>query len=69
VTELDYQLVMKWIFIVVVAGFLGRYGETFATFLIERAKRKPLLRQKMKLFVKLRKIDWIESEGGMFLCR
>jgi hypothetical protein len=39
-SDIDYQLVIKWVFIVIVAGFLGQFGKTFATYLIEKARKK-----------------------------
>ena len=38
--EIDYQQVIKWVIIVIVAGFLGQFGKSFATYLIERARKK-----------------------------
>ncbi len=38
--EIDYQQIMKWVIIVIAAGFLGQFGKSFATYLIERARRK-----------------------------
>ncbi|MCX5845148.1 MAG: hypothetical protein NTW12_02135 [Deltaproteobacteria bacterium] len=41
--DIDYQQIMKWILIVLVAGFIGQFGKSFATYLIERARKKKLL--------------------------
>jgi len=38
--EIDYQQVIKWVIIVIVAGFLGQFGKSFANYLIERARKK-----------------------------
>jgi hypothetical protein len=38
--EIDYQQIIKWVIIVIAAGFLGQFGKSFATYLIERARRK-----------------------------
>jgi hypothetical protein len=39
-SDIDYQLIIKWVIIVIVAGFLGQFGKTFATYLIEKARKK-----------------------------
>ena len=38
--EIDYHQIIKWVIIVIVAGFLGQFGKSFATYLIERARKK-----------------------------
>ncbi|MGA2331811.1 MAG: hypothetical protein ABSG75_08635 [Syntrophales bacterium] len=38
--DIDYQQVIKWVIIVIAAGFLGQFGKSFATYLIERARKK-----------------------------
>ncbi len=38
--DIDYQQIIKWIIIVIVAGFLGQFGKSFATYLINRARKK-----------------------------
>jgi hypothetical protein len=38
--EIDYQQIIKWVIIVIAAGFLGQFGKSFATYLIERARKK-----------------------------
>jgi hypothetical protein len=55
--EIDYQQIMKWVLIVLVAGFIGQFGKTFATYLIERAKKKKLLAASERLS------DSIEQPG------
>lgn len=38
--DIDYQQIIKWVIIVIVAGFLGQFGKSFAKYLIERARKK-----------------------------
>lgn len=38
--EIDYQQIIKWVIIVIAAGFLGQFGKSFAKYLIERARKK-----------------------------
>ena len=38
--DIDYHQIIKWVIIVIIAGFLGQFGKMFATYLIDRAKRK-----------------------------
>lgn len=38
--DIDYHQVIKWVIIVIAAGFLGQFGKSFATYLIERARKK-----------------------------
>jgi hypothetical protein len=38
--DIDYQQIIKWVIIVIAAGFLGQFGKSFATYLIERARKK-----------------------------
>ena len=38
--DIDHQQVIKWVIIVIAAGFLGQFGKSFATYLIERARKK-----------------------------
>lgn len=38
--DVDYQQIIKWVIIVIAAGFLGQFGKSFATYLIERARKK-----------------------------
>lgn len=41
--NIDYQQIIMWVVIVIAAGFLGQFGKMFATYLIERARRKKSL--------------------------
>jgi len=41
--DIDYQQVIKWVLIVIVAGFLGQFGKSFASYLIAKARRKKAL--------------------------
>ncbi|HAR96407.1 MAG TPA: hypothetical protein DCR97_10665 [Deltaproteobacteria bacterium] len=36
--DIDYLQVIKWILIVLVAGFIGQFGRSLATYLIKRAR-------------------------------
>jgi len=47
--DIDYQQIMKWVLIVLVAGFIGQFGKSFATYLIERARKKKSLAASEKL--------------------
>jgi hypothetical protein len=38
--DIDYQQIIMWVIIVIAAGFLGQFGKSFATYLIERARQK-----------------------------
>ena len=38
--DIDYHQIIKWVIIVIVAGFLGQFGKSFANYLIERARKK-----------------------------
>jgi hypothetical protein len=40
--DIDYQQIIKWVLIVILAGFLGQFGKSFATYLIERARKKKI---------------------------
>lgn len=42
-TDIDYQQIMTWVLIVLAAGFIGQFGKSFATYLIERARKKKVL--------------------------
>ena len=42
-SDIDYQQIIKWIIIVIAAGFLGQFGKSFATYLIEKARKKKAL--------------------------
>ncbi|HVO64981.1 MAG TPA: hypothetical protein VMT12_00735 [Syntrophales bacterium] len=52
--DTDYQQVIKWVLIVLAAGFVGHFGKSFAEYLIARAKKKRTLadEEKSKVFVK-----------------
>jgi hypothetical protein len=41
--DIDYQQIIKWVLIVLAAGFIGQFGKSFATYLIARAKKKKIL--------------------------
>ena len=36
--DIDYLLVIKWILIVLLAGFIGQFGKSLATYLIKKAR-------------------------------
>jgi hypothetical protein len=55
--DIDYQQIMKWVLIVLVAGFIGQFGKSFATYLIERARKKKSLAASERLS------DSIEQPG------
>ena len=38
-TDIDYSQILKWILIVLTAGFIGQFGKSLATYLIKRARR------------------------------
>jgi hypothetical protein len=38
-TEIDYLQIIKWVLIVLAAGFIGQFGKSLATYLIHRTKR------------------------------
>jgi hypothetical protein len=37
-TEIDYFQMIKWVLIVLAAGFIGQFGKSLATYLIKRAR-------------------------------
>jgi hypothetical protein len=37
-TDIDYFRIIKWILIVLTAGFIGQFGKSLATYLIKRAR-------------------------------
>jgi hypothetical protein len=37
---IDFWRILKWVLIVLIAGFIGQFGKMFAKHLIERAKAK-----------------------------
>ena len=39
-SEIDPYTVVKWIFIVLAAGFVGQFGKTFAQYLMRRTREK-----------------------------
>ncbi|MCX5834596.1 MAG: hypothetical protein NTV99_08835 [Deltaproteobacteria bacterium] len=39
-SEIDPSTVVKWIFIVLAAGFVGQFGKTFAQYLMRRTREK-----------------------------
>jgi hypothetical protein len=39
-SEVDPYTVVKWIFIVLAAGFVGQFGKTFAQYLMRRTREK-----------------------------
>jgi len=38
VSELTFWSIMKWVLVVLVAGFIGQFGKTFATHLLEKIR-------------------------------
>lgn len=38
--EIDYQQIIKWAVIVLVAGFIGHFGRALAEYLMAKARRK-----------------------------
>jgi len=38
--DVDYMRILKWVLIVLLAGFIGQFGKSFAKYLMERARRK-----------------------------
>lgn len=38
-SDIDYYHIMKWVLIVLAAGFIGQFGKSLATYLIQRARR------------------------------
>jgi hypothetical protein len=39
-SEIDPYTVVKWIFIVLTAGFIGQFGKTFAQYLMRRTRER-----------------------------
>jgi hypothetical protein len=39
-SEIDPYTVVKWIFIVLAAGFIGQFGKTFAQYLMRRTRER-----------------------------
>jgi len=52
--DIDYQQVIKWVLIVLAAGFIGHFGKSFAEYLLARARKKRTLAdgEKSEIFVK-----------------
>ncbi|MGD0274619.1 MAG: hypothetical protein ABSB79_00960 [Syntrophales bacterium] len=40
--SIDFHQILKWVVIILVAGFIGQFGKHFATYLIERARKKKM---------------------------
>ncbi len=38
--EIDWLNILKWVVIVLVAGFIGQFGKSFAKHLMEKARRR-----------------------------
>jgi hypothetical protein len=38
--EIDFWQIIKWVFIVLVAGFIGQFGKTFAKHMMVKVKAK-----------------------------
>lgn len=38
--EVDYLKILKWVFIVLLAGFIGQFGKSLAKHLMEKARLK-----------------------------
>jgi hypothetical protein len=39
--QIDFYKVLFWVIIVLVAGFIGQFGKSFAKFIMERFGKKP----------------------------
>lgn len=52
--DTDYQQLIKWVLIVLAAGFIGHFGKSFAEYLLARAGKKRTLadKDKSEVFVK-----------------
>ena len=52
--DIDYQQVIKWVLIVLAAGFIGHFGKSFAEYLLARTRKKKTLadEEKSEVFVK-----------------
>lgn len=37
-TDIDYLRIVKWVLIVLAAGFVGQFGKSLASYLIQRAR-------------------------------
>jgi hypothetical protein len=40
--EIDYLRILKWIIIVLIAGFIGQFGKSFAKHIMTKAREKKL---------------------------
>ncbi|MGD0276806.1 MAG: hypothetical protein ABSB79_12280 [Syntrophales bacterium] len=40
--SINFHQILKWVAIVLLAGFIGQFGKYFATYLIERARKKKM---------------------------
>ncbi len=38
--DVDYMRIIKWVLIVLLAGFIGQFGKSFAKHILEKARRK-----------------------------
>jgi hypothetical protein len=52
--DIDYHQVIKWVLIVLAAGFIGHFGKSFAAYLIARARKKQTLadEERSEVYVK-----------------
>jgi len=39
-SEVDWLKILKWVIIVLIAGFIGQFGKMLATYLVARARKK-----------------------------
>jgi flagellar biosynthesis/type III secretory pathway M-ring protein FliF/YscJ len=39
-SDIDYLRIIKWVLIVLLAGFIGQFGKSFAKYIMERTRRK-----------------------------
>ncbi len=44
-TELTLTTIMKWVLLVLAAGFIGQFGKSFATHLLDKARARKSARQ------------------------
>jgi hypothetical protein len=40
-SQIDFYKVLFWVIIVLVAGFIGQFGKSFATYVMNRLRKKP----------------------------
>ena len=38
--SINFYKIVKWVLLVLIVGFIGQFGKYFATYLIERARKK-----------------------------